>query len=67
MNKTTIKAFLAVTFISFVFAQTVAADVVEESFTVSPGGTLIVDTDAGSIEVETHNKNTSPEAMMKIH
>ena len=58
MNKTTIKAFLAVTFISFVFAQTVAADVVEESFTVSPGGTLIVDTDAGSIEVETHNKNT---------
>ena len=49
---TSLVALLSVTFLQ------AKADLVERSFEVKPGGTFIVDTDSGSIEVSSHNKDT---------
>lgn len=58
MNKTVIIiATSLVALLSVTYLQA-KADLVERSFEVKPGGTFIVDTDSGSIEVSSHNKDT---------
>jgi DUF4097 and DUF4098 domain-containing protein YvlB len=46
---------MAFTTATFLQAKT---DIIERSFDVKQGGRLIVDTDSGSIEVSTHNRDT---------
>ena len=46
---------LSLMFVSFAIAK---SDDVSQSFDVAPGGTLNLDSDSGSVEVESHNKNT---------
>jgi len=58
MNKTVIiiaTSLIALISVSFLHAKT---DLVERSFEVEPGGTFMIDTDSGSIEVSSHNKDT---------
>ncbi len=40
------------------FAFSVSAETLEKSFDVSPGGTLYLKTDVGSLEIETHDEDT---------
>jgi hypothetical protein len=52
-------SFIYVTIILFLFLQNTFADEeIEKSFSVSPGGWLKLESDLGSIDVETHNENT---------
>ncbi|MGK0373551.1 MAG: hypothetical protein ACJA2E_000018 [Arenicella sp.] len=58
MKKTAIiivTGLIALSAVTFLQAKT---DLAERSFEVEQGGTLIVDTDSGSIEVSTHNRDT---------
>jgi len=55
MKKITIIAatcLLALTYVALSYGKT---DVIEKSFKVEQGGTFYIDTDSGSIEVESHN------------
>lgn len=58
MRKTTIVLSAALLIFTLVGLSHAGSDTIKESFNVSPGGTLIVDSDAGSIEVESHDSNT---------
>ncbi|MBL4672890.1 MAG: hypothetical protein JKX81_11580 [Arenicella sp.] len=58
MNKVAIIitiSLIALISVTFLQAKT---DLVERSFEVEPGGTFIVDTDSGSIEISSHNRDT---------
>ncbi|MFT6101505.1 MAG: DUF4097 and DUF4098 domain-containing protein YvlB [Arenicella sp.] len=58
MKKTAIiiaASLIGLTSVTFLQAKT---DLVERSFEVEPGGTFIVDTDSGSIEISSHNRDT---------
>jgi len=46
---------LALTFVTLTQAK---ADLIEKSFAVDQGGTLSIDTDSGSIEIESHDHDT---------
>jgi len=58
--KTKLKVIFATLTIALLFISVSQAkpSVQEESFNVNSGGTLAMDSDSGSIEIESHNKNT---------
>lgn len=58
--KTKLKVIFATLTVALLFISVSKAkpSVQEESFNVSSGGTLAMDSDSGSIEIESHNKNT---------
>jgi len=58
MNKTTIIVLTCLIALATMTLSLAETNLVERSFSVDQGGTFFIDTDSGSIEIESHNRNT---------